>query len=184
MGFIRIAGNTINSGVKKVGNFIANHGGRSIWNKTSPILQGTGKLIGEDIKDVYNAAKWVGGKAWGATKAVGRGALNVANATNEFDDKYLGGAGKQALATGARNLAYAAVKKFNPDLGDNTIKGYVDPGFNQVSKFISDKVKRKGYSDKIYDLSKGNGNNGLGVSFQNAYRNPYSNAAHSGVSHW
>lgn len=184
MGFIRIAGNTINSGVKKVGNFIANHGGRSIWNKTSPILQGTGKLIGEDIKDVYNAAKWVGGKAWGATKAVGRGALNVANATNEFDDKYLGGAGKQALATGARNLAYAAVKKFNPDLDDNTIKGYVDPGFNQVSKFISDKVKRKGYSDKIYDLSKGNGNNGLGVSFQNAYRNPYSNAAHSGVSHW
>ena len=184
MGLIRIAGNGINSGVKKVGNFIANHGGRNIWNKTSPILQTAGKLFGEDVKDVYNAAKWVGGKAWGATKAVGRGALNAANAANEFDDKYLGGAGKQAIATGVRNLGYAAVKKFNPDLSDDAIKGYVDPGYNQVSKYINDKVRKKGYSNKIYDIGKGNANNGLGVSFQNAYTNPYSNAANSGLSHW
>lgn len=184
MGLIRIAGNTINRGVKKAGNFIANHGGRNIWNKTSPVLQTAGKLFGEDVKDVYNAAKWVGGKAWGATKAVGRGALNAANAANEFDDKYLGGAGKQAIATGARNLAYATVKKFNPDLDDDVIKGYVDPGFNQVSKYINDKVKKKGYSNKIYNLGKGNANNGLGVSFQNAYINPYPNELYANVSHW
>ena len=184
MGLIRIAGNTINRGVKKAGNFIANHGGRNIWNKTSPVLQRAGKLFGEDVKDVYNAAKWVGGKAWSATKAVGMGALNAANAANEFDDKYLGGAGKQAIATGARNLAYATVKKFNPDLDDDVIKGYVDPGFNQVSKYINDKVKKKGYSNKIYNLGKGNANNGLGVSFQNAYINPYPNELYANVSHW
>lgn len=183
MGLIRMGGNAIASGVKKAGSFIANHGGRTIWNKVSPVLNTAGKLFAEDVGDIYGGIKWAGQKAYGAAKAVGNGALKAADAANDFDNNYLGGMGKKAIAHGAKVAAYTAMKKVNPDWDDKTIKGYLDPTFDSVNNYINEKVKKRVQANGMPNVSKGNnGGHGLGVSFQ--YINPYSNEAHSNISHW
>ena len=118
-----------------------------------------------------------------AAKATASGVGKAIKAADAFDDRYLGGMGKQTALFGARSLTHAALKTLDPGLSDEAIMEYTKPGFTSVSNYISDRVKRRGLNKGIVGLT-GNkvGQNALGKDYSNYTHNPYRNDLHTNFS--
>ena len=130
--------------------------------------------------------KKFGSATWDVTKKVGSGIAKAARAVDDLDDKYFGGMGKHTLLSGAQSLAEAAVKKVNSSISDDSIKKHSEPAFGAAIGYLANRRLRKGYNTPV--PSTGGLKNSIAAKFDNATSssswNPYSNEAHTNISHW
>lgn len=126
--------------------------------------------------------KKFGSATWNVTKKVGSGIAKAARAIDDIDDKYFGGMGKQTLIAGAHSLAGAAVKKFDPTISDESINKYTDPMAGAASDYIANRRIKRGYNSSIPRL--GVAKQPTTISYNTAWKNPYSNDKHLNISHW
>lgn len=188
MGVISGIGNLGKAGFNKATNFISAHGGKKAWDFLSPHLNKVKDSMIDDGKTIASAAKWVGSKAWGATKAIGKGIMTGAEFLNDVDSTYLGGHGKKALLHVASN--YVADKLGSGDLmSKDTARNIVDKIGDSVNSIIDKHAMKRSatgmpsrYGNKRPVSGEGTS---IGTSFKDlANTNPYANSLHTSVSHW